>query len=118
MSRLLATIIGTGGLTKGGTGTMQLSGANTYSGGTSIAGGLLTLSGAAAKLGTGNVVLQASAAGSELQIQSGVSNAIANTATLSLFDNSSPGSGLSAGLAAAVVANRSYVDLAPESTRP
>ena len=48
----------------------------------------------------------ASAGGSALQIQAGVSNAIANTATLSLSDGSSPGSGLSVGLAAALVANR------------
>jgi autotransporter-associated beta strand protein len=109
---ILAAIIGSGGLTKAGAGTLQLSGADTYSGGTTVTDGTLTLSGAAAKLGTGNVTMQASAAGSVLQIQSGVSNAIANTANLSLSDNSSPGGGLSEALAAAaVVPNRSFLDL-------
>ena len=98
---ILAAIIGSGGLTKAGAGTLQLSGADTYTGGTTVTDGMLTLSGAAAKLGTGDVTMQASAAGSVLQIQSGVSNAIANTANLSLFDSSSPASGLSEGLAAA-----------------
>jgi autotransporter-associated beta strand protein len=105
---ITAIITGTGGLTKGGSGTMQLSGANTYSGGTTIAAGILTLSGAAAKLGAGNVIVQASASGSELQIQSGVSNAIANTATLSISNGAGGGSGFGA---AALVANQSVVDL-------
>ena len=108
---ILAAIIGTGGLTKAGAGTLQLSGVDTYTGGTIVTDGMLTLSGAAAKLGTGNVVLQASVAGSAIQIQTGVSNAIANTANLSLSDGSSPASGLSAGFAAALAPNRTYVDV-------
>jgi outer membrane autotransporter protein len=48
---------GTGGLTftnSGGTGTIILSGANTYSGGTTVAGGMLSVAGAS-PTGTGNV---------------------------------------------------------------
>src|SRR5262249_7482892 len=86
---IFAAIIGSGGLNKAGAGTLQLSGNDSYAGGTTVTSGMLTLSGAAAKLGTGDVVLQASSTGTVLQIQAGVSNAIVNTATLSLFDNSS-----------------------------
>ena len=67
-------------------GTPQLSGINAYSGGTTITSGLLTLNSISSRLGTGNVNVQASAIGTELQILSGVQNAIADTATLSLFE--------------------------------
>ncbi len=52
----IASIIGTstGGLVKNGTGTWTLSGANTYSGGTTVNAGTLTMANASA-LGTGNV---------------------------------------------------------------
>jgi autotransporter-associated beta strand protein len=106
---ILAAITGSGGLTKAGTGTLQLSGADTYAGGTTITAGSLILSGAAAKLGTGDVTLIAAAGGSELQIQSGVANAIADTATLSL---SNAATGLSDFTAQALVANQSTVNLA------
>jgi autotransporter-associated beta strand protein len=105
---ITAAIIGTGGFTKAGAGALQISGANTFTGATTVSGGLLTLSGAAAKLGGGNVIVQASAGGSELQIQSGVQNAIANTATLSLFGGTVSGAGLGAN---SLVANVGTVDL-------
>jgi T5SS/PEP-CTERM-associated repeat protein len=107
---IAGAIGGSGGLTKTGQSVLGLTVANTYTGGTTVIEGMLTLSGATAKLGTGNVSIESSTAGSVLQIQSGVSNAIANTATLSLFDGSSGGS-LSAGIAADLVPNRAYVDL-------
>lgn len=83
-----------GALTKVSPGVLTLSGANTYSGGTTISGGTLELSGASANLGTGNVTV--SGTGATLMIDSGVTNAISNTATLNLnsFAMMSLGSGV------------------------
>jgi autotransporter-associated beta strand protein len=77
---------GSGTLTKSGRGTLVVSGANTYTGGTIASDGLLAVTGAAATLGTGNVTVQDSGigAGAGLLIQSGVANAISDTAILSL----------------------------------
>jgi autotransporter-associated beta strand protein len=61
-------------------GTTVFTAANTYSGGTEVEGGTLSVSGASATLGTGDVTVT----GGLLDIASGVMNAIANTATLSL----------------------------------
>jgi autotransporter-associated beta strand protein len=80
-----------GGLLKVGAGTLQLSGANSYSGGTTVGTGLLSLSGSIAKLGTGNVTVLGNSPGTALQILSGVSNAIADTATLSLLGGGTTG---------------------------
>jgi autotransporter-associated beta strand protein len=63
---------------------MQLAGSNTYSGGTVVSAGVLSVSGAGARLGTGNVTVQGTAAGTVLAIESGVSNAIDDGATLNL----------------------------------
>jgi hypothetical protein len=57
-----------------------LTAANTFEGGAEVEGGTLTVSGAAATLGAGNV----SVTGGILAISSGVANAIANSATLSI----------------------------------
>jgi autotransporter-associated beta strand protein len=77
-------------------GTLALNGANTYSGGTVVDAGTLVVSGASATLGTGNVTVNsanASFAGSaaKLTIQSGVLNAISDTATLSLAGGNAAG---------------------------
>ena len=51
-----AIIQGTAGLTKAGTGTLTLSGANTYTGGTILSSGTLNINNAAATGGTGSSV--------------------------------------------------------------
>jgi autotransporter-associated beta strand protein len=74
---------GTGGaLAKISTGTLTLSAANTYTGGTTISNGTLELSGASAKLGTGNVTVTGT--GSLLAIDNGVADGLSNATTLSL----------------------------------
>jgi autotransporter-associated beta strand protein len=75
-------------LTKGGTtgtGTLKISGANTYGGGTNVSIGTLELLSSSATLGTGNVA--ATGAGTTLAIDSGVTDAIGNAATLSLSNS-------------------------------
>jgi autotransporter-associated beta strand protein len=61
-------------------GATILTAANTYSGGTDVEGGALTVSGVNATLGTGDVTVT----GGSLSITSGVANAIANSAALSI----------------------------------
>jgi autotransporter-associated beta strand protein len=80
-----------GGLTKTGTGTMLLGAANTYVGATTVSAGMLTISGASARLGRGNVTVQGTSAGTALTIQSGVTDAINDGATLSLFGGGAAG---------------------------
>jgi len=84
-----ALITGSGGFIKAGSGHLQLSGADTYTGGTTISAGILTLTGTNSKLGTGDVTVQG--AGSILQILTGVGNGINNTAILSLFGGGTSG---------------------------
>ena len=82
---------GTGILTKAGPGHLVLSGANTYTGGTNISAGTLSLAGAAATLGTGNVNVQGTTAGTALDIQSGVANALDDSSTLALLGGGAVG---------------------------
>jgi uncharacterized protein (TIGR03382 family) len=90
-----------GALVKNGTGTLILGGANTYTGGTTLNAGALTVSGASAKLGTGNVTVQnTSTTVTVLSIQTDVLDAINDTATLTL-----------AGGGTAGVADQSYANL-------
>jgi autotransporter-associated beta strand protein len=72
----------TGALTKISTGTLTLTGANTYGGATTISNGTVELSGAAAKLGPGNVTVTGT--GSFLTIDNGVTDGLNNAGTLSV----------------------------------
>jgi fibronectin-binding autotransporter adhesin len=85
-------------------GTLTLTSANTYQGGTLISQGTLILNGADTNLGTGNVLVDGSTiaaggpgngvASGRLTLQSGVSNAIADNAILLLTgDDTSNGGG-------------------------
>jgi autotransporter-associated beta strand protein len=56
ISGLIANGSGTAGLIKGGSGTLVLSAANTYSGGTTVNAGTLALSGGSNRLNTGGTV--------------------------------------------------------------
>jgi fibronectin-binding autotransporter adhesin len=97
---ITAAIIGTGGLSKSGAGTLQLGATETYIGPTTISAGLLSLSGTNARLGNGDVTVFGTTSGTALQILSGVSNAILNTSTLSLAGGGTFG-----------VADQGYVNL-------
>jgi autotransporter-associated beta strand protein len=75
-------------------GYLVLSGANTYTGGTIVAGGIVRVSGAAATLGAGNVTVSNATSPlsiARLQILSGVADAISDTATLTLAGGGAPG---------------------------
>lgn len=76
-------------------GRIVFNGANTYQGGTTVQCGTLEVSGATATLGTGDVtVASAGATGggvARLQIDSGVTNAIGDTKTLSLAGGGTAG---------------------------
>jgi autotransporter-associated beta strand protein len=89
---------------------LRFKGANTYAGGTIVNSGFLEVDGATATLGNGNVTVDgvtvgingaAAVAAGRLRILSGVSNAIANTAGVSLTGGGTAG-----------VADVGYIDLA------
>ncbi len=84
-------------------GVLILNGANTYQGGTLVAGGSISLQGASATLGTGDVEVNnatSTSSTARLEIQSGVVNGIADGATLNL-----------AGGGTASVADQNYIIL-------
>lgn len=84
-------------------GSVILNGNNSYAGGTLVSGGILSLSGATATLGAGNVTVDHAASPSSIArliIQSGVTDAINDNATLTL-----------AGGRTAGTADESYVEL-------
>jgi autotransporter-associated beta strand protein len=81
---------GNGLFTTSGPGTLVLSGPNTYTGGTIVSAGLLAVTGAAATLGSGNVIVQYAPVGSALLIDSGVANAIDDNAALRLLGGGTP----------------------------
>ncbi|HEX4416019.1 MAG TPA: GH25 family lysozyme [Lacipirellulaceae bacterium] len=76
---------GSGSLTKSGPGMLVIGGTNSYTGGTVVSAGVLTVSGASATLGTGNVTVQGTTFGTALAIENGVGSAIDDSATLSLL---------------------------------
>jgi autotransporter-associated beta strand protein len=76
---------GNGTLTKSGTGVLALTADNTYSGPTTVSTGQLSLSGANASLGTGDVTVLGTVGATALVIESGVTNAIDDNATVNLM---------------------------------
>jgi autotransporter-associated beta strand protein len=93
-------VTGLGALNKSGANALNLAGANNYAGGTNLNAGTISLSGAAAHLGTGNVSVLGASAGTSLVIQGDVADAIQDSAMLSL-----------AGGGTAGVADQGFVDL-------
>jgi len=108
--RLTNVVGGSGSLTMGalpGSATLQptltLLGDNTYSGGTVALSGTVVISGATADLGSGNVTIDAVStltqgattftANGRLTIETGVVNAISDSATLTLTGGSGAGNG-------------------------
>jgi autotransporter-associated beta strand protein len=77
-----------GSLGKIGSGALTLTGNNTYTGGTTIDGGTLSVQTLSAHLGSGNVSVTANAV--TLEIMTGVLDAIANSATLTLAGGGAP----------------------------
>ncbi|HEY5315101.1 MAG TPA: autotransporter-associated beta strand repeat-containing protein, partial [Pirellulales bacterium] len=77
---LTGTVDGTGSLTKIDTGTLVLDGANTYSGGTIMAGGMLNLAPGVTALGTGPVTLD----GGTLQVLGSASSPTTTIDTLNV----------------------------------
>ena len=75
LAAVIANNTGATSLTKAGTGTWVLTGANTYSGGTTISTGTLSLSGAAGSAGSGSVSISSGAA---LQLANSASTTITN----------------------------------------
>jgi fibronectin-binding autotransporter adhesin len=71
--------------------TLVFEGANTYEGGTTVNAGTLVARGASASLGAGNVTVDGTNFIGNLTIESGVSNAIADSATLSLTGGGAAG---------------------------
>jgi fibronectin-binding autotransporter adhesin len=84
-------ITGAGALTKLSANTLTLGGANIYAGGTNLNAGTITIAGASAKLGAGNVTVLGATAGTSLVIQSGVTDAINNSALLNLAGGGTAG---------------------------
>jgi autotransporter-associated beta strand protein len=70
-----------GAIIKDGNNVVTLTGASTYTGGTTVSGGRLVVSGASAKLGTGDVTV---ATGGILEIAGGVANTIADDKMLTI----------------------------------
>ena len=82
---VLAVIAGSAQLTKDGDGTLMLSGANSYSGGTTVSSGTLKLAGAGA-LGSGAVSV---GEGAELEIAYDSSETAVNIPSITMGENSS-----------------------------
>ncbi|MFZ5781135.1 MAG: autotransporter-associated beta strand repeat-containing protein [Pseudomonadota bacterium] len=92
-----ANLTGTGGVVKSGTGTVALSGNNTYSGGTAIEGGLINFV-SAANFGSGSITLN----GGGLQWATGSTADISNSVSLGAAGGTFDTNGNNVGLASSI----------------
>jgi fibronectin-binding autotransporter adhesin len=99
-----ATLTGTGRVVKNGTGTVVLSGTNTYTGGTTVEGGLINFA-SASNFGTGSIVLD----GGGLQWATGSTADISNLVTLGTAGGTFDSNGNSVALAAAIAGTGSLI---------
>jgi autotransporter-associated beta strand protein len=114
-STFSGTISGVGGLVKQGAGTLFLTGANSYSGGTSLEGGILNINNDAA-LGSGGITLEGGTLQTGASIMDGRTIVIVGSGTLDNGGNASNFGGLISGSGSLVVSGTGTMTLSGANT--